>query len=120
MSPERISFDGKWIGGYAFDDAGETVLSVYEIATERFDLPRREDGRPFRVWGDVAWLDNDRLVFWDTELSRPVVWDVGKRVLRLLDGIPGPSEFGFTADGRTMAINHTAEESDIWLLTLAE
>jgi hypothetical protein len=120
MSPERVSFDGKWIGGYALDDAGETALSVYEFATDRVELPRRDDGRYFRVWGDLAWLGNDRILFWDTELSRPVVWDVGKRELRFLEGIPGPSEFGLTADGRTMAINYAAQESDIWLLTLAE
>ena len=81
---------------------------------------RREDGRLFRVWGDVAWLGSDRLVFWENELSQPVVWDVGKRELRVLEGISGPAEFTFTKDGRTMTINYAAEESDIWLLTLAE
>ena len=35
-----------------------------------------------------------------------------------LQGVPGPSDYGFSEDGRTMVINYAAQESDIWLLTL--
>ena len=72
------------------------------------------------MWDDATWLGNDRLVFWDQELDQPVVWDVHKREARILEGVPGPSGFDFAADGRTMAFNYSAQESDIWLLTLAQ
>ncbi len=53
-------------------------------------------------------------------LNRSIVWDTVKQEVRGLEGIPGPSDFSLTNDGRTMVINHAAQESDIWLLTLAE
>jgi hypothetical protein len=65
-------------------------------------------------------LGHDRVVFWDTELDQPTVWDLDDREARALEGAPGPSSFRFTADGRTMVVNHAAQEADIWLLTLAE
>ena len=119
MAPYRVSFDGKWIGGFA-SKTGERIPAIFEIATDRLAFPRREDGRYFRESGGLAWLGSDRLVFWDTELSQTIVWDIGKREARVLEDIPGPAEFCFTADGRTMAINYAPEESDIWLLTLAQ
>ncbi len=59
-------------------------------------------------------------MFWNEESGQPLVWDIDKRETRVLEGIPGPAEVCFTADGRTMAIEYAPGESDIWLLTLAE
>jgi hypothetical protein len=120
LTPACVSPDGRRIGGYAIDESGESTLAVFEVATARIELLRRKDGRYFRPWGDPTWLGNDRIVFWDAELDQAIVWDVDDREARVVEGVPGPSSFRFTADGRTMVVNHAAQESDIWLLTLAE
>ena len=80
----------------------------------------REDGRHYRSWGDATMLGDDRIVFWDRELDRSVIYDVSTGEARELEGVPGPSIFDFSSDGRTVAINYSATASDIWLLTLAD
>ncbi len=50
-----------------------------------------------------------------------MVWDAGRDEIRALKGvIPGPGEIAATPDGRTLVVNRTISESDIWLLTLAK
>lgn len=40
------------------------------------------------------------------------------REIQDIAGIPGPSELRLSADGRTLALNRTVLEGDVWLLTL--
>jgi len=67
----------------------------------------------------MTWLpDSRRLLGWDALRNTAVLWDAESRETRDIAGIPGPSEMGLSADGRTLVLNRTVLEGDIWLLTL--
>ncbi len=67
---------------------------------------------------NTDWVDNDRIVFWDSYVKQTILWNAATGGAKSLPGIEGPATFGFSAQGRQAIINRTAEKSDIWLLSL--
>jgi hypothetical protein len=89
---------------------------VYSVATNRFES--RTDLEGLATSG-VTWLPDSRhLLGWDALRNTAVLWDVESREVRDIAGIPGPSELRLSADGRTLVLNRTVLEGDVWLLTL--
>jgi Tol biopolymer transport system component len=80
--------------------------------------PLLVDGKPSRSPQAVDWLDNDRILFWHSDLRQTVLWNAATDEAKYLSGIEGPAQFGFAAQGRQAFVNWTAKKSDIWLLTL--
>jgi sugar lactone lactonase YvrE len=87
--------------------------AVYSCATNRVDLG------PEKVLNGPTWLpDGRRILFWDYVRSKAVLWNRETNTSRDIPGLPGPSEFQLDRDGRTLLMNHSINEGDIWMLTL--
>jgi len=111
------SSDGKLLSGIG-DVGSESGIVVYSMEDGTVELVRDADGP---VSGSTPrWLDDHRLVFWSPRHQAVVLWDTHTKETRIIPDIPGPSGLTFTNDGRTLIVNHTTSESDIWLLALAE
>ncbi|MFT5233128.1 MAG: serine/threonine protein kinase/Tol biopolymer transport system component, partial [Candidatus Krumholzibacteriia bacterium] len=75
------------------------------------------DGEQARVIGGVDWLDNDRILFWDSFMKQTILWNAATGSAKSIPGIDGEARFGFAAEGRQVFVNRTVKRSDIWLLT---
>jgi len=107
--------DGKLILGYSTTPQGNRG-AIYSVATGRVDMAQ---GARSSLWQGPTWLpDGRRFLAYDGESDKAVLMDAQTRSRVQVLGIPGPCELGLTADGRTLLINQTKIESDIWMLTL--
>ena len=114
LVPSAWSPDGTRIAGLATIPQG-TVQAVFSFTNGL--LPNRQT--PARQGSFGSWLpDSRRLMSWNTPRNTAVIWDIASGSLSDVPGIPGPSELRLSADGRTLVINHTIAEGDVWLLTL--
>ncbi len=114
-----LSPDEKDVAGAALNPLGEFSLAVYSIDEEKLDYVRQEDGR-YVLTLDVAWIDSHRVIGWEFNRDVAVIWDLERRELRTVPGVPGPGEIVISPDDRSLFVNRTELESDVWLLTLAE
>ena len=113
--------DGSHLYGSAIDEQGEFVAAIYSFKTESYELLRYPDGNLVRSWfNSDAWLDENRVAAWDDELNRLMVIHIDGSAAQAIADVPGPSGIGFADGGRTLVVNHTTTESDIWLLELGE
>jgi serine/threonine protein kinase len=119
-TPVGWSPDDRYLGGWTSD--GDLIqLMAYEVESGEVIRLARADGRPFRASSlSMAWLDGRRLLFWDDEDSMTYVADVETGASRPLPELPGPAEFSVADEGRTLYSLRSAQDSDIWLLTLED
>jgi Tol biopolymer transport system component len=128
--PEPISFDSLAVGfiPLAWSPDGSRIVgtqaeargtfpAVFTLATKRVeghpDLQGLSTGLGF------AWLpDGRRVLGWDAARNTATLWNVDTGAVEDVPGIPGTSELRLSADGRTLLINRTIQEGDIWLMTL--
>jgi Tol biopolymer transport system component len=120
VTPAGWSPGDRFIHGWAPD--GDVIqLAVYEVESGEITPLARADGRPFRAGSlSMAWLDEGRLLFWDSEDSMTYVVDVETGASRQIAELPGPAEFSVADGGRTLYSLRSAQDSDIWLLTLED
>ena len=112
--PGVWSPDGQRLLGTARTPEG-SAPSVYDVATRHFE-PRTDLAG---LTGGSSWLPDSRHVLaWDGRRKTAVLWDADSREVRDIPGIPGPADLKLSADGRTLVVNHTELEGDVWLLTL--
>jgi sugar lactone lactonase YvrE len=91
------------------------------MATYSLDSRRVERHDKIHLWNFLgfAWLpDSRRVLYWDVLRGTAVVSDLDGTKVRDLADIPGPSEMKLSRDGRTLLVNRTILEGNIWLLTL--
>jgi eukaryotic-like serine/threonine-protein kinase len=113
--PQAWSPDGKSIVGYVSSPRGN-LAATYTLATGRVEELPGENGSGSI---GVTWLpDSRRMLGWDTRRDTAVLWDLVSRSAVDVPGIPGMSDLKLTADGRTLFIQRTITEGDIWMLTL--
>jgi Tol biopolymer transport system component len=115
----EVSPDELFLSGVALDPLGERSRAVYSFEKGEYELLRHADGSLVRSY-ETDWVDSRRLMFWDVDLDSAVVWDLERRELRTVEGVPGPGDILLTPDRRTLLVNRYINESEIWLLTLAE
>jgi Tol biopolymer transport system component len=117
--PSSWSPDGGRIIGSQLGPRGPTP-AIYTPGAGKLEVLRVPEGRDLGGWGITAvWLpDGKRILGWDSHRDVAVLWDLAAQELHDLPGIPGPSQMDLSADGRTLLLNHSIEEGDIWLLTL--
>jgi Tol biopolymer transport system component len=113
--------DGRHLYGFAADAQDEFVAALYSLETESYELLSYPDGRPVRSYvHSDAWLDERRVALWDDELHRVMVLHIDGSAAHTVEGVPGPAGVGFADGGRTLVVNRTTEESEIWLLELGD
>ncbi|HEX6851298.1 MAG TPA: protein kinase [Candidatus Polarisedimenticolaceae bacterium] len=117
--PAAWSPDGSRITGFSITPRGN-VAAVYTPATDRLELQRDPEGRDFGHWaGGAVWLpDGRRVLSWDDRRDVAILWDAEARRILDLPALPGPSDMDLSADGRTLVLNRSIAEGDIWMLTL--
>jgi Tol biopolymer transport system component len=113
----RWSPDGKWIVG---PDVATQAVVQYSPESGKYETVRDAEG--VLRWGEFAgdWIDTSHFALWDDERQSAWVWDATTRTTRKLAGIEHPSDLRFGPDGRTLYLNRTINEGDVWLLTLDE
>ncbi len=113
--PSAWSPDGKTMLGLGVTAQGNVPAS-YSLVTHRIELYRELPGGTAFA---TTWLpDSRRFLYWDVLRDAAVLWDIVTRVGTEVAGIPGPGELKLSADGRTLIVNRTVSEGDVWLLTL--
>ena len=86
------------------------------VGTGRVDIAQ---GAGSSALQGTTWLpDGRRILGWDGAGDKAFLWDTQTQSRVRVPGIPGPCEVVLAADGRTLLINQTKTESDIWMLTL--
>jgi len=119
LSGAILSPHDRLIASTMFDPLGEVGVAIFSFETGSKRFLQHADGGYVRT-SRTRWLDANRLLFWEDELDSAMLWDSERNEIRPLERIPGPSEIAATPDGRTLVVNRTRHESDIWLLTLAD
>jgi len=109
FAPDSWSPDGRWLAGYRNPDGFE----LYSFQTGRFE--KISDHGLY-----VTWLhDSRRLLFLDQ--GRLWLFDLGTRAVRELLAPPPESAFlrvAVSGDDRTLCLVRSADEGDLWMLTL--
>jgi Tol biopolymer transport system component len=115
--PLSWSPDGSRIAGR---EITQGVPAIYNPGAGKLEPQRDRGGRDFGNWSSNAvWLpDGRRILAWDDRRDVAAVWDTTTQETQDLPGLPGPSDLGLSADGRTLVINRRVSEADIWMLTL--
>jgi Tol biopolymer transport system component len=121
FSVESWSDDGRFLGGLDNDPSTGFAVTLYSFESETTEIPRDADGKTLNSrFASGRWLDSRRFALWDRNRDSAVVWDVERREVRQLTGVPGPAEMRFTRDGRTAILVTETSEFDVWLLTLEQ
>ena len=120
MTSTELSPDDRWLAGLGLHSSGEFTFSVAEVGAVRGTQPQDAQGRPYRSTLEApGWLDERRVVFWDRDRLRAILWDVEQSQARQIPGLPGPAEYKFCDQGTRVVITRQPAESDLWLMTLS-
>ena len=92
---------------------------MYSFEKGEYEFARRADGSFVRGY-ESEWIDSRRIMIWDRDVDAAVIWDLDRREFRTVPDIPGPGDIVFAPDRKTLFVNRDLNESEIWLLTLAE
>ena len=79
------------------------------------------DDKPYRTWAQRGnrWLDNTRLIFWDSDQNKAHLWDTVEKKAKPIEGLEHPGEYVFSEDGQTLfALQSVTAYTDILLLEL--
>ena len=113
--PRSWSPNGKLLAGGSWGPTG-SALFIYSLESRQFHR------LPVAAFAAV-FLDNERIVFIDTE-QRIGITDVSGLNVRLIGSVPPAPGFelkqaGISNDGRTIVIYRSRTESDIWKMSLS-
>ena len=124
----ELSLDGFTVTSWSQNDRffsgcdGSTLIGdqiFFEIGTKKMTMIRRDDGSVVNCRTSFefgSWIDDERFLMWDRVLDGAVIYNVPDKSMRVVPGIPGPSAFQVSADGRTIYLQRRSEDAEVWML----
>ena len=110
------SRDGRYL--LVSSGLGSRTIAVYDFKTGEILEANQEQGN-WQVTGEMSWFaDSLRAVGWGNLQHEALIWNVAGNRVTPLPGVPGPADLILAPDDRTLYVNQTRVEGDVWMLTL--
>ncbi|MBD3869612.1 MAG: PD40 domain-containing protein, partial [Acidobacteria bacterium] len=109
------SDDGRYL--LVTSGIGSRSIAAYDFQTGEILNANEEQGN-WQVAGEMSWFaDNIRVLGWGDLQHEALIWNVANDRVTPLPGVPGPADLILAPDDRTLYVNQTRVEGDVWMLT---